>query len=77
MLLLLPSLLLLPALLLLQDVLGHPHTKAFVSHCGMHSVNEAAFHGVPLVALPFQMEQVRTLPTYLQPLLTTSPCSRC
>jgi hypothetical protein len=48
-----------------------------VSHCGMHSVNEAAFHGVPLVALPFQMEQVRTLPTYLQPLLTTSPCSRC
>lgn len=46
-------------LVLLQDVLGHPHTKAFVSHCGMHSVNEAAYHGVPLVALPFQFEQVR------------------
>jgi hypothetical protein len=42
-----------------QDVLGHPATRAVVSHCGLHSVNEAAFHGVPLVAVPFQFEQVR------------------
>jgi UDP:flavonoid glycosyltransferase YjiC (YdhE family) len=39
-------------------VLGHPHTKAFVSHCGVHSVNEAAFHGVPVVGVPIQFEQV-------------------
>lgn len=45
-------------LLLPQDVLGHPNTKAVVSHCGLHSVNEAAYHGVPLVGIPFQMEQV-------------------
>jgi hypothetical protein len=49
---------LLSLLLLLQDVLGHPHTKAFVSHCGVHSVNEAAFHGVPVVGVPIQFEQV-------------------
>jgi hypothetical protein len=41
-----------------QDVLGHKHTRAFVSHCGVHSINEAAFHGVPVVAVPIQFEQV-------------------
>lgn len=41
-----------------QDVLGHPNTKVFVSHCGVHSINEAAFHGVPIVAVPIQFEQV-------------------
>jgi hypothetical protein len=40
-------------------VLGHPNTRLFVSHCGWHSVNEAAYHGVPVVAIPFQFEQVR------------------
>jgi hypothetical protein len=58
--------------LLLQDVLGHPHTKAFVSHCGMHSVNEAAYHGVPLVALPFQFEQVCAVLLKRQETLFTS-----
>lgn len=41
-----------------QDVLGHPNTHVFMSHCGVHSVYEAAFHGVPVVAVPFQFEQV-------------------
>lgn len=45
----------------LQDVLGHQHTRAFVSHCGVHSINEAAFHGVPVVAVPIQFEQVSVL----------------
>lgn len=62
----------------LQDVLGHPHTKAFVSHCGMHSVNEVAYHGVPLVALPFQFEQVRcacfTHTAHNSPLLAVTAC---
>lgn len=41
-----------------NDVLGHPHTRVFVSHCGVHSIYEAAFHGVPVIAVPFQFEQV-------------------
>jgi hypothetical protein len=41
-----------------QDVLGHSNTRAFMSHCGIHSVYEAAYHGVPLVGVPFMFEQV-------------------
>ena len=36
-----------------NDVLGHQQTKAFLSHCGANSLYEAAYHGVPIVALPF------------------------
>jgi len=43
----------------LQDVLGHPNLRVFVTHCGVHSMWEAAFHGVPVVAVPFQFEQVK------------------
>jgi UDP:flavonoid glycosyltransferase YjiC (YdhE family) len=43
----------------LQDVLGHPSTRLLVSHCGLHSIYEAAFHGVPVVGLPFMFEQVQ------------------
>ncbi|WIA28182.1 hypothetical protein OEZ86_010747 [Tetradesmus obliquus] len=41
-----------------NDVLGHPNTRAFVSHAGLHSVYEAAFHGVPLAAVPFHFESL-------------------
>ncbi|KAF6256126.1 hypothetical protein COO60DRAFT_143999 [Scenedesmus sp. NREL 46B-D3] len=40
-----------------NDVLGHPATLLLVSHCGLHSVYEAAFHGVPVVGAPFMFEQ--------------------
>jgi hypothetical protein len=40
-----------------NDVLGHPATRLFISHCGIHSMWEAAFHGVPVIGVPFQMEQ--------------------
>ncbi len=33
-----------------NDLLGHPKTRAFVSHMGVNGANEAAFHAVPLVA---------------------------
>ncbi len=33
-----------------NDLLGHPKTRAFVSHMGNNGANEAAFHAVPLVA---------------------------
>ncbi|KAF2361749.1 UDP-glucuronosyl/UDP-glucosyltransferase [Trinorchestia longiramus] len=35
-----------------QDLLAHPQTKLFVSHCGMNSVNEAVFHATPLLCVP-------------------------
>ncbi|XP_066267568.1 UDP-glucuronosyltransferase 2B17-like [Branchiostoma lanceolatum] len=35
-----------------NDLLAHPKTKAFVSHCGYNGIAEAMYHGVPLVGMP-------------------------
>ncbi|KAL3110613.1 hypothetical protein niasHT_019664 [Heterodera trifolii] len=40
-----------------KELLAHPKTKAFVSHCGMNSLLESVFHGVPIVCVPFVMDQ--------------------
>ncbi|XP_042212020.1 UDP-glucuronosyltransferase 1A9-like [Homarus americanus] len=40
-----------------HDVLGHPNTVLFVTHCGQNGVNEAVYHGVPIVALPVFADQ--------------------
>ncbi|BDA49333.1 UDP-glucuronosyltransferase 2A1 [Coccomyxa sp. Obi] len=40
-----------------NDVLGHPRTRAFLSHCGVNGLYEAAYHGVPIAALPFFADQ--------------------
>ena len=40
-----------------NDVLGHAQTRAFLSHCGANSLYEAAYHGVPIIALPFFADQ--------------------
>ena len=34
------------------------HTSVFLTHCGMNSVNEAIFAGVPMVAMPFLNDQI-------------------
>lgn len=40
-----------------DDILAHPNTKAFITHCGISSYNEALFHAVPIVAIPFVSDQ--------------------
>ncbi|KAL8585729.1 hypothetical protein ACOMHN_056358 [Nucella lapillus] len=40
-----------------NDLLGHPNTKVFVSHCGKNGQYEALFHAVPLLCTPIFAEQ--------------------
>ncbi|XP_076445041.1 UDP-glucuronosyltransferase 2A2-like [Babylonia areolata] len=40
-----------------NDLLGHPHTKVFVSHCGNSGQYEALYHTVPIVATPLFDDQ--------------------
>ncbi|XP_076442592.1 UDP-glucuronosyltransferase 2B33-like [Babylonia areolata] len=40
-----------------NDLLGHPHTKVFVSHCGKNGQYEALYHAVPIVATPLFLDQ--------------------
>ena len=40
-----------------NDILGHPKTKLFISHCGANSQMEALYHAVPMICIPFQIEQ--------------------
>jgi len=35
-----------------QDVLAHPKTRVFLTHCGLHGVMEAIHFGVPMVGMP-------------------------
>ena len=35
-----------------QDLLGHKQIRLFVTHAGLASIEEAVYHGVPLIALP-------------------------
>jgi len=39
-------------------VSGHPNTRLFVSHCGGQSTLEAAYHGVPILAVPGFFDQI-------------------
>ena len=34
------------------------HTDVFLTHCGMNSVNEALYYGVPMAAMPFLNDQI-------------------
>ena len=40
-----------------NDILGHPKTVLFITHCGSHGAYETLYHGVPIVAVPLFADQ--------------------
>lgn len=40
-----------------NDILGHPNIKLFISHGGALSTHETMYHGVPVLVMPFFMDQ--------------------
>ena len=42
-----------------NDLLGHRNAKAFVTHCGVSSIQETLYHGVPIVGFPVAADQLQ------------------
>lgn len=43
------------------DILAHPNTKLFISHCGLGSINEAKYYGVPILGIAVVADQPANL----------------
>ena len=41
-----------------NDLLAHPNLKVFVTHGGLLSIQEALYHGTPLVGVPLAQDQI-------------------
>uniref|UniRef100_A0A915DLF0 UDP-glucuronosyltransferase n=1 Tax=Ditylenchus dipsaci TaxID=166011 RepID=A0A915DLF0_9BILA len=41
-----------------KAVLEHPKVKAFMTHCGLNSINEAALAAVPMIGMPLFADQL-------------------
>ncbi|XP_019898943.1 UDP-glucuronosyltransferase 2B15 isoform X2 [Esox lucius] len=44
-----------------NDLLGHPKTKAFITHGGTNGLYEAIYHGVPMVGVPLFGDQYNNI----------------
>ena len=40
-----------------NDLLAHPNMKLFITHCGMNSIVETFYHGVPVIGFPHNVDQ--------------------
>jgi UDP:flavonoid glycosyltransferase YjiC (YdhE family) len=40
-----------------NDILGHPKTMLFITHCGNNGQYESTYHGVPMIGFPLFAEQ--------------------
>ncbi|XP_077659446.1 UDP-glucuronosyltransferase 2B31-like isoform X3 [Urocitellus parryii] len=40
-----------------NDLLGHPKTKAFITHGGANGIYEGIYHGIPMVGIPLFADQ--------------------
>lgn len=39
-----------------NDLLSHPNTKLFITHCGTNGLHETLYHGVPIIGFPLFAE---------------------
>jgi len=41
-----------------NDILGHPNSRLFITHCGSNGQHESVYHGVPMLGFPLFAEQL-------------------